>query len=84
MSKFTSREFTNYMNSTGYSDNPVEYLQRLTEWINEKNVFWRTDLGSNVLALNTPCGGNKRCFAVSTTEAGPSGIINGKRDFEKL
>ena len=83
MSKFTSREFTNYMNSKGYINNPMEYLPRLTEWINAKIVFWRTDLESNVLALNTPRGGNKRCFAVSTTEAGSNGTNYNRRNFEK-
>ena len=40
MTKFTSREFTNYMNSKGYINNPVEYLPRLSEWINAKIVFF--------------------------------------------
>ena len=70
ISKFSSREFTGYMNSKGYINNPVEYLPKLTEWINDKIIFWRTDLGSNVLALNTPRGGNKRCFAVYTAKSG--------------
>ena len=70
ISKFSSREFTGYMNSKGYINNPVEYLPRLTDWINDKIIFWRTDLGSNVLALNTPRNRNKRCFMVSTAVPG--------------
>ena len=49
----------------------------------QKLFFWRTDLGSNVLALNTPRGGNKRCFVVSTAEAGSNGTNYGRRNFEK-
>ena len=60
ISKFSSREFTGYMNLKGYINNPVEYLPKLTDWINEKNIFWRTDLGSNILALYTPKNRNKR------------------------
>ena len=39
ISKFSSREITGYMNSKGYINNPVEYLPKLTEWINDKIFF---------------------------------------------
>ena len=70
ISKFSSREFTGYMNSKGYINSTAKYLPQLTEWINDKIIFWHTDLGSNVLALNTSRGGNERYFAVSTAESG--------------
>ena len=50
MSKFTSREFTNYMNSKGYINNPVEYLPRLTEWINAKIVFLAYGFGEQCIS----------------------------------
>ena len=50
MSKFTSREFTNYMNSKGYINNPVEYLPRLTEWINKKTVFLAYRFGKQCIS----------------------------------
>ena len=68
ISKFSSREFTSYMNAKGYINNPVCYLPKLTDWINDKVVFWRTDLGSNVLALNTPKSKTRRSFAATTAE----------------
>ena len=50
----------NHMNLKGYINNPVEYLPKLTDWINAKIVFWRTDLGSNILAQNAVCGTNSK------------------------
>ena len=50
MSKFTSREFTNYMNSKVYIINPVEYLSRLNVWINEKNVFLEYRFGQQCIS----------------------------------
>ena len=56
------------MNAKGHINSPVNYLPRLTDWINDKVIFWRTDLGSNILALNTPKNKNRRCFTISTAE----------------
>ena len=60
------------MNSKGFINNLVDYLPKLTDWINDKIVFWRTDLSSNILAQNVPRDANaKRSFAVSTSEPRP-------------
>ena len=42
LTKNTCREFTNYMNLKGFINNPVVYLPKLTDWINDKIVFWCT------------------------------------------
>ena len=72
------------MNSKGNINNPVDYLPKLTEKINTKIDFWRTDLGSNILAQNTPDGGNsRRCFAMSTTEADLNSGNESRKHFGK-
>ena len=69
LTKPTCKEFTNFMNLKGFINNPVVYLPKLTNWINEKIAFWRTDLGSNLLAQNDSRGVNvRRSLAVSTSE----------------
>ena len=37
LTKSTCKEFTNYMNLKRFINNPVVYLPKLTNWINEKN-----------------------------------------------
>ena len=57
------------MNLKGFINNPVVYLPKFTDWINDKIVFWHADLGSNILAQNAPRGVNvRRSLAVSTAE----------------
>ena len=65
------------MNLKGFINNPVFYLPKLTDWVNNKITF----LGSYLLAQNTPRGVNvRRSLAVSTSEPRPDvGRVENKK-----
>ena len=46
-------EFTNFMRTIKFIDNTADYLPKLTSWVNDKIIFWQTDLGSNLLQNNS-------------------------------
>ena len=49
MTKRMCAEFTNYMRTKDFMEKTEEYLPRFISWVNEKIIFWQTDLGSNLL-----------------------------------
>ena len=40
------------MNAKGLINNATDYLPKLTKWVNDKIIFWQTDLGSNLIQNN--------------------------------
>ena len=71
------------MNFKGIINNTVDYLSKLTSWINEKIFFWQTDLGSNLLQSNTRNVNVKRSLAVSTSEQKPNVGQNERKNILK-
>ena len=42
-------EFTNFIRSKCLMDETAQYLPQLLAWVNEKIVFWQSELGSNLV-----------------------------------
>ena len=48
-------------------DETAQYLPRLLAWVNDKIVFWQSELGSNLVQGN-PKVGARRSFAVTSSQ----------------
>ena len=59
-------EFTNYMRTKYFIDAMDDYLPKLTDWMNNKFIFWQTDLGYNLLQPSTKPTNVKKCFTISS------------------
>ena len=74
LSKRMGAEFTKLIQRKGLMDETSQYLPRLLAWVNEKIVFWQSELGATLVQGYK--AGTKRSFAVTSDfEGGSKDIV---------
>ena len=60
-------EFINFIRTKGVMDETALYLPRLLSWVNEKIIFWQSELGCNLVQGNQRVGA-RRSFSVTSSQ----------------